>query len=187
MTARRTWVGTVYLLHFSQPYQHAQHYCGFAYADDDLSVATPAGLAEIAAVPMVTRAGWRRQITPFQAAGLASRLADHRAGRGANLLAVVTAAGIEFQLARVWVGTREGGEKYLKDRNDRISLCPRCHPGTRSGMVIKPKRYRRSRRPRNQEAMENQCPESSKFFPASDSGGVSSSYQTSAEIAEATG
>ena len=147
MTARRTWLGTVYLVCWAgTPYMHASHYCGFAYPNDDLSVATPAGLAEIAAVPMTTRVGWRTQITPFQAAGLASRLADHRAGRGANLLAVVTAAGIEFQLARVWIGTHEGHEKAIKDRNNRVSLCPLCAQGTRAGLVIKPKQFRRRKR-----------------------------------------
>jgi hypothetical protein len=144
MTARRTWLGTCYEVCWAAtPYVHAGHYLGFSYADDDLGVATPAGLGEIAAVPMITRVGWRKRITPSQAAGLASRLADHRAGRGANLLAVVTAAGIEFELTRIWIGTREGHEKALKDLNDRVSLCPRCHPGTRAGTVIRPKQFRR--------------------------------------------
>ena len=35
------------------------------------------------------------------------RLAEHEAGRGARLLAVVRAAGIGWQLARPWPGGRE--------------------------------------------------------------------------------
>lgn len=145
MTARRTWLGVCYEVCWAgTPYAHAGHYLGFVYADDDLSWATDAGLAEIGAA-LHTRVGWRRQITPFQSAGLCRRLADHRAGRGAKLLAVVTAAGIEFELVRLWHGTREGHEKYLKDLNDRVSLCPQCHPGTRAGLIIVPKQYRRKR------------------------------------------
>lgn len=147
MTARRTWLGTCYEVCWAAtPYVHAGHYLGFAFADDNLSVATPAGLAEIAAVPMVTRIGWRKQITPFQAAGLASRLADHRAGRGARLLEVVTDAGIIFELTRIWIGTREGHEKALKDLNNRVVLCPVCHPGTTAGTILVPKQFRRPKR-----------------------------------------
>jgi predicted GIY-YIG superfamily endonuclease len=37
---------------------------------------------------------------------LALRLHDHRLGRGARLIAVIRAAGIDFQLARTTLGTR---------------------------------------------------------------------------------
>ena len=57
--------GTVYLLHFDQPYKHARHYVGWT------------------------------------ARTVRCRLAEHEAGRGARLLAVVRAAGIGWQLARL--------------------------------------------------------------------------------------
>jgi predicted GIY-YIG superfamily endonuclease len=77
------------------------------------------------------------------AADLDVRLAAHRAGNGARLIAVIMAAGIEWQLARTWPGTTEGHEKTLKDRNNRRALCPLCNPGTKAGTVIVPKQYRR--------------------------------------------
>jgi predicted GIY-YIG superfamily endonuclease len=40
------------------------------------------------------------------AADLDARLAEHAAGRGARLLAVVKDAGITWTLARTWPGTR---------------------------------------------------------------------------------
>ena len=69
-TARWTMTGTVYLLHFDQPYKHANHYIG-----------------------------WTKRT-------VRCRLAEHEAGRGARLLAVVRAAGIGWQLARCWQGGR---------------------------------------------------------------------------------
>ncbi|MFG2059689.1 hypothetical protein ACGFI9_37325 [Micromonospora sp. NPDC048930] len=80
--------GTVYLLHFDQPYQHAKHYIGWT---DDLD----------------------------------TRLADHAAGRGARLMAVITAAGITFRLARTWTGTR-ARERQLKRQGGASRCCPLC-------------------------------------------------------------
>lgn len=115
MIAHAHETGTCYLVCFAKtPYGHAGHYLGWAGSKDgDL------------------------------AAGLEARLADHAAGRGARLLAVAVAAGITWQLARTWPGTTEGHEKALKDLNNRRGLCPLCTPGTRAGLVIKPKAYRR--------------------------------------------
>ena len=69
--------GTVYLLHFDQPYKHARHYVGWT------------------------------------ARNVKRRLAEHEAGRGARLLAVVREAGIGWQLARLWPGGR-ARERQLK-------------------------------------------------------------------------
>jgi predicted GIY-YIG superfamily endonuclease len=82
--------GTIYLLHFSQPYKHAAHYLGFA-------------------------------------TDLESRLAEHAGGTGARLMEVIKQAGLSFQLARTWQGTRKT-ERSLKNRKATPRLCPLCNP-----------------------------------------------------------
>ncbi len=86
--------GTVYLLHFDRPYQHASHYTGWT-------------------------------------CDLDSRLAEHAAGRGARLLAVIGQAGIGFTLARIWPGPRSR-ERALKRQGGAARRCPLCgiHPRT---------------------------------------------------------
>jgi predicted GIY-YIG superfamily endonuclease len=56
---------------------------------------------------------------------LPERLADHAAGRGARLLAVITAAGIGWQLARTWPGPRSR-ERALKNQGGAARRCPLC-------------------------------------------------------------
>jgi predicted GIY-YIG superfamily endonuclease len=60
---------------------------------------------------------------------LKSRLAEHTAGRGARLLAVTTQAGIGWQLARTWPGSRNR-ERQLKRQGGAARRCPLCgiHP-----------------------------------------------------------
>jgi hypothetical protein len=57
---------------------------------------------------------------------LAARLAHHRAGRGARLMAAVTAAGIAVTVARVWKGADRHFERRLHDRKENRALCPIC-------------------------------------------------------------
>ena len=150
MTGRRGRHGAIYLVCWAAtPYERGTwpcHYLGFCYPDDDPDRADPAILAEIAGA-MLTRIN-RRYLTPEQAAGTALRIAQHRAGRGARLLAVIREAEIEFTVARIWSNATEGHEKALKDLNDRAGLCPLCHPGTRAGLKITPKRFRRRQKVR---------------------------------------
>jgi predicted GIY-YIG superfamily endonuclease len=80
--------GTVYLLHFDRPYQHARHYVGWA-------------------------------------TNVKRRLAEHEAGRGARLLAVVAEAGIGWQLARLWPGSRVR-ERQIKNQGGHARHCPLC-------------------------------------------------------------
>ncbi|WP_063721688.1 hypothetical protein [Nocardia vinacea] len=56
---------------------------------------------------------------------LDSRLAEHRAGRGARLLAVIKEAGIGWSLARTWDGNR-GRERQLKREGGATRRCPMC-------------------------------------------------------------
>jgi predicted GIY-YIG superfamily endonuclease len=56
---------------------------------------------------------------------LPARLADHAAGRGARLLAVVAEAGIGWTLARTWPGGR-ARERALKRQGGAARRCPLC-------------------------------------------------------------
>ena len=142
--------GAIYLMCYAgTPYKHARHYLGFAYPDLVGRQADEAILAEIAAA-WHTRITNRR-LTPLQAAGVACRIAAHRAGTGARLTQVLRENGIQARVTRIWTSATEAHEKALKDRNDGPALCPLCNPGTRAGTVVIPKRYRRKRRTRRQE------------------------------------
>lgn len=56
---------------------------------------------------------------------LPARLAAHQVGQGARLLAVVKAAGIGWELARTWPGTRTR-ERQLKRQGGASRCCPMC-------------------------------------------------------------
>lgn len=60
------------------------------------------------------------------AADVARRLDEHRAGRGARLVEVVTAAGVPWQLARVWPGADRAKERRLKRSGGASRYCPVC-------------------------------------------------------------
>jgi hypothetical protein len=61
--------------------------------------------------------GWARDVE--------ARLAEHAAGRGARLTAVVSGAGIGWVLARTWPGGRVL-ERSLKRHHHAPRLCPLC-------------------------------------------------------------
>ncbi len=61
--------------------------------------------------------GWARNVK--------RRLAEHAAGRGARLLEVVKAAGIGWQLARMWPGSR-ARERQIKRQGGHARHCPMC-------------------------------------------------------------
>ena len=63
--------------------------------------------------------------TPAGRPNLPERLAAHRAGRGARLISAVTAAGIDFTLARTWEGDRHR-ERQLKYQGGAARRCPAC-------------------------------------------------------------
>jgi hypothetical protein len=96
--------GTIYLLHFDQPYMPypgaparscAQHYIGWTL-------------------------------------NLPERLRLHQQGRGARLVAVITAAGISFQLARIRSGDRIT-ERAIKRCGGATRYCPVCTQTPRHG------------------------------------------------------
>lgn len=63
------------------------------------------------------------------AVDLDARLAVHRAGRGARLLAVLRENGIGWRVARVWPDGDRGLERRLKNWKKARRLCPACRPG----------------------------------------------------------
>jgi hypothetical protein len=56
---------------------------------------------------------------------LSERLACHAIGRGARLLEVVAVEGIDWQLARTWVGDRRR-ERAIKNQGGLSRSCPIC-------------------------------------------------------------
>jgi hypothetical protein len=103
LEARGRLVGLVYLLHFDRPI-------------GDLG--NPRGYA-------THYTGWTLD--------LPARLQEHAAGRGARLMEVVGEAGIGWQLARVWSGTR-ARERSLKGSGGAARRCPVCQL-TRLGLA----------------------------------------------------
>lgn len=57
---------------------------------------------------------------------LDDRIARHRAGRGARLVEVIVAAGIEFEVARTWPHGDRTLERRLKNRKSARKICPIC-------------------------------------------------------------
>jgi hypothetical protein len=96
--------GTVYLLHFDRPYGPGGGPNGRGTAKHYI--------------------GW--------ASDLDTRLAEHKAGHGARLLAVVHAAGIGWTLARTWPGSRIR-ERQIKRQGGASRCCPMCGVRPRGG------------------------------------------------------
>lgn len=59
------------------------------------------------------------------AGDLEARLAEHRSGNGARLMAAISDHRIDWELVRTWEGTR-ALERRLKDQHDARALCPKC-------------------------------------------------------------
>ncbi len=59
---------------------------------------------------------------------LQARLARHREGNGAAIMAAVARAGIDWTVARTWNGDR-GLERRLKKGHNSPRLCPICQGG----------------------------------------------------------
>ena len=99
--SRRNVPGTVYLLHLSEPYG-------------------PGGGAN--------GRGTARHYTGWAgggARGLARRLAERGTPKGSPLLLAARAAGIRWELARTWAGTR-ARERQLKCQGGAARRCPLC-------------------------------------------------------------
>jgi hypothetical protein len=101
MTGRRAVPGTVYLLHLVRPY------VPYPGAPPCACAQHYTGFAE----------GGPR--------GLARRLADHGTAHGSPLLLAARQAGITWELARTWDGTR-ARERQLKRQGSARRYCPLC-------------------------------------------------------------
>jgi predicted GIY-YIG superfamily endonuclease len=60
-----------------------------------------------------------------QTVDLDRRLAQHREGTGARILAAAIERGIDFEVVRTWPGGRDT-ERRLKRLRNSPRLCPRC-------------------------------------------------------------
>lgn len=59
---------------------------------------------------------------------LEARMGRHKAGNGARIIQVITAAGIDFKLARVWPDGDRNFERHLKKMKKSSRYCPICNP-----------------------------------------------------------
>lgn len=57
-----------------------------------------------------------------------ARMAEHRAGRGARILAACVARGIGFEVVRSWAGVDRSFARRLKRQHNAWRHCPRCGP-----------------------------------------------------------
>lgn len=78
-----------------------------------------------------------------------TRIARHRAGNGAKLIAEANRLGIGWQVSRYWLAST-GNERVrlevgLKNRRDTPKICPACTPGTTRASNPKPATRRTAR------------------------------------------
>ena len=66
-----------------------------------------------------------RHYTGWTSGSVETRLAQHRAGSGARLMAVIAGVGIDWTLARTWEGSRTR-ERQLKRQGGASRRCPIC-------------------------------------------------------------
>lgn len=60
------------------------------------------------------------------ALNLEERIEQHRRSQGARLIEVINEAGIAWDVARTWDGTRETEAKFKRARHN-VRLCPKCN------------------------------------------------------------
>ena len=66
-----------------------------------------------------------RHYLGFAERDVAARLLAHKTGQGANLMRVITEAGIDWSVAAIWHGTRDD-ERALKNTGGASRYCPMC-------------------------------------------------------------
>ena len=64
-----------------------------------------------------------------------ARIKHHRHNTGARLLQVVNAAGIKWEVVRVWEGAGRDFERRLKNAKDSDYFCPTCNADALKHMV----------------------------------------------------
>jgi len=93
-------IGTVYLIHFSEPYKHARHYLGFT-------------------TDLEKRIRQHKEIR-------INNLDKESHERGAVLMAYVNSAGIEWEVIRIWEGVPLEKELRMKRSMHFPRVCPKC-------------------------------------------------------------
>jgi len=76
----------------------------------------------------------------YTTVGVDNRMAAHRSGQGARLIAVIQQDGIDWEVSRVWEGEGREEEKKRKRRGHFADYCPCCN------QKIAHLRHRRNRR-----------------------------------------
>jgi predicted GIY-YIG superfamily endonuclease len=66
---------------------------------------------------------------------LEARLHHHKSGSGANLMRVVTRAGIEWEVVRTWEGATRGDERRMKNGRHVPRFCPVCKAEKKGGRI----------------------------------------------------
>jgi hypothetical protein len=66
------------------------------------------------------------------------RMAEHRAGRGARILAACVERGIGFAVVRTWAGVDRRLQRRLKRQHNAWHHCPRCGPRARRSRADPP-------------------------------------------------
>ncbi len=106
-------MSVVYLIHFDQPLAHAQHYLGTA---ETLDTRMQEHLATT----------WKRYEEP-QTGDDGRRHNGERCGSGSTLMGAVNAAGIAWEVVRVWADCGRAEERALKRSNHNPRFCPICN------------------------------------------------------------
>lgn len=70
---------------------------------------------------------------------LLRRLRRHGTPYGANLIRVITEAGIGWRVARVWQGADRAFERKLKNWAKPMRICPVCNPKLKRHLTRSPK------------------------------------------------
>jgi hypothetical protein len=110
--ARQQLPGYVYLLHLAQPIgqpQTAEQRAEYGLPPRQVSHYVPRARHYL---------GWCKDV--------AARIQAHQGGYGARFMRAAAAAGIEFDVVRVWLGGRDL-ERRLKNQKNSPRLCPLCN------------------------------------------------------------
>ena len=66
------------------------------------------------------------------AAHVSQRIAHHKHGTGARILAACNALGIEYDIARTWDSEGRDFERKLKNCKNAARYCPKCNEHARA-------------------------------------------------------
>lgn len=94
------------------------------------------------------RASARHYLGWTNGTSVASRLEEHRSGKGAKMLAYASDHGIGFDVVRTWKGDRHMERRFKKGGHFAMK-CPNCQEKARRKMSANSRAYLRRRRERD--------------------------------------